>query len=331
MKAGLLGAGRIGSLHASILAEHPSVDGMVVFDPDGDRARALAATHDADLAGSVDEVLDGCDAVVIASSTSAHTDDLVAAADAGVPAFCEKPVATELADADRAIAAVERAGIPVQVGFNRRSDAGFRAARRAVARGELGDLMLVVGHHHDHRPPPDEYIPISGGQYKDQLIHDFDLLRFVTGDEVVRVRVAATPFGLDAFARNDDQAVSAVTLWLRGGAMAVLVGVRLDPVGYDVRMELFGTGDSIAVGLDDRTPLRSVEPGQQPPQDPYTEWLPRFGAAFEAQMDAFLKLARSGGDPVCSVYDGRTALAIAEACRRSAATGEDVALEDVDG
>ena len=111
--------------------------------------------------------------------------------------------------------------------------------------------------------------------------------------------------------------------------MAVLLGVRLDPVGYDVRMELFGTRDSIAVGLDDRTPLRSVEPGQAPPQDPYKEWLPRFGAGFEAQMDAFLELASSGGDPVCSVHDGRAALAIAEACRRSAATGQDVALQDV--
>ena len=326
MKIGLLGAGRIGSVHGHTLASHPDVDSVMVFDPIESRAAILAAELGAAVADEAEKVLGWCDAAVIASSTDSHAVHLRMAAAAGVPALCEKPIALDLESTDRAIEAVEKAGIPVMVGFNRRFDSGFRRARQAVEDGSIGTLMLIVGQHHDHRPPPPEYIPVSGGQFKDQLIHDFDLLRFVSGDEVVAVHAAGTSVGVDVVEDHGDTAVSVVTLWLRSGAMASLVGARLDPIGYDVRMEVFGTEDSLAVGLDDRTPIRSVEDGGHVPDDPYTEWLPRFGESYRAEMDAFLRTARGEMSSPCTVHDGRAALEIARACRRSRASRETVEM-----
>lgn len=328
VKVGLFGAGRIGTLHAGNLSAHPSVTELLVFDPLQDRAAALADRFEATIVDSAASLMQQCDAAVIATSTDSHADDLVLAAEAGKPAFCEKPISATLADTDRAIAAVERSGIPVQMGFNRRFDRGFRAAQAAVADGSVGTLLLVVGHHHDHRPPPEEYIPVSGGQFKDQLIHDFDLVRFVTGDEVTRVFAAGTSHGLEVFGKYDDTAVTTVTLTLRSGAMAMVCGVRTDPIGYDVRMEIFGTGDSIAVGVDDQTPLRSVERGESPPNDPYREWLQRFGDSFSREIDAFVSMAEGQSESACTVYDARAALVIAEACRQSLDRGAPIDISE---
>ncbi len=326
MKVGLFGAGRIGELHARTLAEHGAVADLTVFDPVSARARALASAVGTRVAESADEVIEGADAVVIASSTDTHVDFLLAAAEAGLPAFCEKPIAADLAGTDRAIDAVERAGIPVMMGFNRRFDSGFRNARDAVRSGSLGTLLLIIGQHHDHMPSPEEYIAGSGGQFKDQLIHDFDLLRFVSGQEVVAVHAAGGVVGAEIYGKYDDTSVSTVTLWLESGALASLSGVRLDPIGYDVRMEVFGTGDSLALGLDDQTPIRSVEPGRPPPTHPYREWMERFGDSYVAEMDAFLQMAVGRIESPCTVYDARAALEIAEACRRSLSAGVPVDL-----
>lgn len=329
MKIGLLGAGRIGTLHAGNLIDHEKVESVTVFDPVSSSSAALAAAIGVDEAGSVDELLAGSDAVVIASSTDSHAEHLVAAAAAGVPAFCEKPIAIELESTDRAIDAVESAGISVMMGFNRRFDTGFARARNLVADGSLGELMMIVGQHHDHRPPPDHYIPVSGGQYKDQLIHDFDLLRFVSGQEVTAVHAGGTAVGVEAVERHGDTAVTVVTAWLESGAMATVCGARLDPVGYDVRMEVFGTADSVAVGWDEHTPIRSLEDDVPPPADPYREWLPRFGASYRAEMDAFLSMAAGAIPSPCTVHDARAALVIAEACRRSLDRGAPVELENL--
>ena len=326
MRIGLLGAGRIGSLHAQTLIER--VDQLTVFDPIVSRSVELAAAVGAQTADSAEGLMASCDAVVIASSTDSHAEYLMMAAEHRLAAFCEKPIALDLESTDRVIEAVERTGIPVFVGFNRRFDAGFSRARTAVADGGIGKLMMIVGQHHDHRPSPEEYVAVSGGQFKDQMIHDFDLLRFVSGEEVTAVHAAGSAVGVELMARYQDTSVTVVTAWLASGAMAALCGARLDPVGYDVRMEIFGTEDSLVVGLDDRTPIRSVEGGAVHPSGPYTEWLPRFGESYRAEMAAFLEMA--GGDvasPV-TVYDARAALVIAEACRRSIVTGGPVELED---
>lgn len=328
MRIGLLGAGRIGSLHAETLSSNEAVDTVIVYDPLPGRAAALSAAIGADEAESAEDLMKDCDALLIASSTDSHAEHLTMAAEAGLPTFCEKPIAIELASTDRAIEAVERAGIPVMMGFNRRFDSGFAAANAAVADGSVGELMLIVGQHHDHRPPPEDYIPVSGGQFKDQLIHDFDLVRFVSGEEAVAVHAGGSAVGVDVMARHDDTAVTVVTLWLESGALATLSGTRMDPIGYDVRMEVFGTKDSIAVGWDDRTPIRLANEAE-PPRDPYTEWLPRFGESYHAEIDAFLSMARGDIASPCTVHDARAALVMAEACKRSLDRRGPVQLEEI--
>ncbi len=176
MQLGLLGAGRIGTLHAGILSSLPDVDGLVVADAVPHRAEALAARHGAAVA-PIEEVFGEVEAVIIASSTDSHAPLLERAAAAGTPAFCEKPIALDLESTRRAVAAVEAADIVVQMGFQRRYDPAMRAIRERVSAGEIGFVYLVRSQTHDPEPPPLDYIPVSGGIFKDCLIHDIDIVR----------------------------------------------------------------------------------------------------------------------------------------------------------
>ncbi len=329
MRVGIIGTGRIGAIHANNLSSHPAVSAIIVTDAIRAQSEHVAATCGADIASGPAELLESADAVVISTPADMHVELIELAVDHSVPVLCEKPLAMNLADADRAVAIVSQGDVPVQIGFNRRFDPGYRRARDLVADGSLGMVTLVIGQHHDFELPDEEYIARSGGEFRDQLIHDFDILRFVTGREVVRVHAAGATRAFDWFAKFDDYAQTAVTLWLDDGTLAVLCGSRHDPIGYDVRMEVFGTKDSIAVGLGPRTPLRSVEPGVPRPANPYTAWIPRFGETYANEMDAFLAMVRNGEPNECTVRDARAALVIAEACTVSAREGRIVALEEV--
>lgn len=329
MNVGIIGTGRIGAIHADNLSRHPVVSAIIVNDAIPAQSERVAAAYGADIVRSPVELLESVDAVVIATPADTHPELIELAVDHRVPALCEKPLAMNLADADRAVAAVATGNVPVQIGFNRRFDPGYRRARELVASGDLGTVTLVVGQHHDYELPSEEYIARSGGEFRDQLIHDFDILRFVTGREVVRVHAAGATKAFEWFAEFDDYAQTVATLWLDDGTLVVLCGSRHDPVGYDVRMEVFGTKDSIAVGLDRRTPLRSVEAGAPQPADPYTEWIPRFGRTYAREMDAFLDMVENAGPNECTVEDARAALVIAEACTVSAREGRIVTLAEV--
>ena len=184
MRIGLIGTGRIGSFHAGVLARHPAVASLVVADADAARAAEVAARTGATTVASAEEVLgSGVDAVVIASATSAHAGLIGRAARAGLPAFCEKPIALDLAGTLGALREVERARSVLQLGFMRRFDAGYAA----YGGGSLGRLHTVRATTSDPAPPPAAYLPLSGGLYRDCLVHDFDILRWVTGREVTEV------------------------------------------------------------------------------------------------------------------------------------------------
>jgi len=329
VEVGIIGAGRIGAIHAENLRRHPDVSGIVVTDAVPTQSERVAEACGGEAAPGPDELLESVDAVVICTPADMHVDLIERAVAHGVPALCEKPLAMSVDDADKAVDIVSQGDVPVQIGFNRRFDTGYRAARNLVADGSLGTVTLIVGQHHDYEVPDEEYVARSGGEFIDQLIHDFDILRFVTGREVVRVHAAGATRGFEWFGKFGDYAQTAVTLWLDDGTLAVLCGSRQDPVGYDVRMEVFGTKDSVAVGLDPHTPLRSLEPGVDPPIEPYTEWIPRFGETYSREMDAFLSMVLNGKPNECTVGDARTALAIADACTTSAKEGRIVSLEEL--
>src|SRR3954468_3597581 len=332
MRIGLAGLGRIGDFHARTLVSLDTVDSVVLADLDAARADALAAELGAASVATPQALAEaGIDALVIAAPTPAHPALLSLAAAAGLAVFCEKPVALDLPTLDAVIAETAAAGILVQVGFQRRLDPGYRAAREAVASGAVGDVLVLRAATHDPAPPPEAYIAASGGIFRDLHIHDLDAIRFVTGREIVEVYADGAVRQAAWFARHDDVDVAAAVLRLDDGTLAIVSGTRHDPLGYDARLEVFGTADSIAVGVDARSPYRSVEPNAPPPPEPgYANFLERFGAAYRAELEQFVERVRDGGPSPCTLADARAALAAALAADRSRAEHRPVRVEEVE-
>jgi myo-inositol 2-dehydrogenase/D-chiro-inositol 1-dehydrogenase len=244
--------------------------------------------------------------VVIATATPGHAPLLRTAAQAGVPAFCEKPVALDLETMDAVIAEVEAAGILVQVGFQRRFDPEYRALREAVSNGDVGRVLVLRAATHDPSPPPREYIAASGGIFRDLHIHDFDAIRFVTGDEIVEVYATGAALESPWFADYGDVDVAAAVLRLESRALVIVSGTRHDPLGYDVRLEVFGTKNTLAAGAGNRT---------------YRDFWDRFGEAYRAELETFAATVRTGGASACSLQEARAALAVALAADSSLTTG----------
>ncbi|MFJ9031418.1 Gfo/Idh/MocA family oxidoreductase [Streptomyces sp. NPDC102274] len=331
MRIGLIGTGRIGTFHADVLSRHHDVGSLVVADTDSDRAAQVAHRTGSTAAPSVDEIFSGgVDAVVIASATSSHADLISRAARAGLPAFCEKPIALDLPGTLRALREVESAGTLLQLGFMRRFDAGYGAARELVRSGRLGRLHTVRAITSDPAPPPAAYLPLSGGLYRDCLVHDFDIMRWVTGREVVEVYATGSDAGPAMFREAGDVDTAAVVLTLDDGTLATATATRCNGAGYDVRMELAGELDQVAVGLDDRTPITSTEPkGPPPSNDPWPGFLERFAPAYEAELDAFLKVVSGELENPCDGREALHALRIAEACERSRRERRPVRLSEI--
>jgi myo-inositol 2-dehydrogenase/D-chiro-inositol 1-dehydrogenase len=331
LHVGVVGVGRIGVFHVQTLVALDGVSRITVADADPTRAAEVAREFALTAVESPEALVDApVDALVIATATPGHAPLLRAAAGAALPAFCEKPVALELAALEDVMADVERAGILVQVGFQRRFDDGYRTAREAVAAGRLGTLLVVRAATHDPAPPAEAYIAHSGGIFRDLHIHDFDAVRWVTGQEIVEVyadgAVRETPW----FADHDDVDTAVAVVRLSDGALGILSGTRHDPLGYDVRLEIFGTGDSIAVGLDERSPIRSAERGGTAPSPAgYANFMERFEHAYRAELAAFVETVQAGAESACTLEEARAALVAALAADRSRAERRPVPIEEV--
>ncbi len=319
MRIGVIGTGRIGTIHAHTLSRHHEVGSLILTDVDPARAQALAHRLGETAAPGVDEIYTwGVDAVVITTATSAHADLIARAARAGLPVFCEKPIALDVAGTLQAITEVETAGTVLQMGFQRRFDRGYTGAREAVRAGRLGRLHTVRATTSEAEPPDPAHLAQSGGLYRDTLIHDFDILRWVTGREVVDVYATGSDAGPQMFRETGDVDTGVVLLTLDDGTLATVTGTRMNGAGYDVRMELAGERDQIVVGLDDRTPIASTEPTGPPAADkPWTGFLERFGPAYEAELIAFVEVVRGERPNPCDGREALRALVIAEACERS--------------
>ncbi|MFJ4681912.1 Gfo/Idh/MocA family oxidoreductase [Streptomyces sp. NPDC088789] len=319
MRIGILGLGRIGAFHAETLSGLDAVGSLVVADPNPQAAKAAAERFGAQVADSPEALLAaGIDGVVIAAATDAHPALIRAGVRAGVPVFCEKPVAGTMAEGVAVLKDVEQGGIPVQIGYNRRFDAGFVAARDAVRGGELGALHTVRSTTLDPAPPPAAYVAASGGIFRDCSVHDFDIIRWVTGREVTEVYAVGGNRGADYIREAGDADTTGAVLTLDDGTIAVVSNSRHNGRGHDVRMELHGFADSIAVGLEDRLPLRSVEPGARfPAGTPHDFFMDRFAAAYRAELTAFTEVVAGTRPSPCTVADALEAGWIAEACTLS--------------
>jgi myo-inositol 2-dehydrogenase/D-chiro-inositol 1-dehydrogenase len=331
MRIGLVGVGRIGAFHAATLKGLPAVEQVVVADADESRAEAVAKELRLEYAADVDTLLrQGLDGFVIAAATSAHADLIVKGLEAGLPTFCEKPVALDLADTQRVVAQVEAGDVPVHIGFQRRFDVGYRAAAQKVAAGELGWIHHIRTNTNDASPPPQEYIPTSGGFFRDCTVHDFDIIRFVTGREVVSVFATGANRGEAFFGQYGDVDAAAALLTLDDGTFVSVSGTRYNAAGHDVRMEVLGSLGSIAVGLDDHTALVSVEPGVAfPAGKPHGTFMDRFRLAYVAELTAFTEVVAGTREVPCTVRDALQAFRIADACELSRHQNRVVQLEEV--
>ena len=326
----LVGVGRIGVLHAQTLLGLDGVASLTIADADATRAARVARELGAVAVETPEALVDaGVDALVIAAATPAHATLLRLAVRAGMPAFCEKPVALDLPTMDAVRGEFARAGIVVQVGFQRRFDPGFAAARNAVATGAVGRILVMRAATHDPVSPPAEYIAASGGIFSDLHIHDFDAIRFVSGEEITEVYADGAALDAPWVGELDDVDVSTAVLHLSGGGLVIVSGTRRDPLGYDVRLEVFGTDDSIAVGQDTRSPLRSLEPGIDPPASAYRDFWDRFAPAYRAELAAFVETVRTKGPSLCSLEEARAALVVSLAAERSRAQRRPVPIEEV--
>ncbi len=334
MRIGVAGAGRMGRLHTETLASLAAVKSVVVFDPKTELARALADRHRVEQAASADELLaSGIDGLVIAAATDAHRDLIGAGVRHGIPVFCEKPAAPDAAATRAIIAEAAGSGVPVYIGFQRRFDAGYRAARDAVRSGRLGWLHTVRACTLDPSPPTPAYVRASGGFFRDCSVHDFDAIRWITGQEITDVFARGTVRGEEFFRDAGDVDTVAALLTLSDGTFAHVSATRYNAHGYDVRLELLGSERGIAVGLDDHVPLESAEPGASfPPGKPHASFLERFHAAYAAELAAFIETIAGGAadEPLCSLADALQATLVAEACERSRRAGTPVRMEDVE-
>ncbi|MDJ0770191.1 MAG: inositol 2-dehydrogenase [Ilumatobacter sp.] len=332
LRIGLLGCGRIGVMHADLLSGR--IDGLTlgaVYDVVGEAAERTGARYDAAVAASPDELIEHpeVDAVAICSSTDTHIDLLVQAAAAGKPVFIEKPLSLALDQVDRGIAAADAAGIPVQVGFNRRFDPSHRLVRDRVADGDVGDVHLVRITSRDPAPPPVSYIEVSGGIFLDMTIHDFDMARFVTGSEVVDVFAHASVRVDPAIGEAGDYDTLVVAMRHENGAITTIDNSRQAVYGYDQRVEVFGSGGMAASDnpLTTTSVYRNADGGQLSTV-PYF-FLDRYIPSYLAEWESFLSMVRDGTPTPVSLADGRAPLVLGLAAGLSVRESRLVRVDDI--
>ena len=334
MRIGLIGLGRIGAFHADTLAGLDHVDELVVTDPVAAAVEAVTGRI-----GKATAVVDpdallasGVDGVVIAAATNAHADLIRAAVAKGVPTFCEKPVAGTIAESLAVEAAVAGSDVPVQIGYLRRFDPAFVAARDAVRSGELGRVTTVRSTTLDPAPPPAAYLAVSGGIFRDCSVHDLDAVRWVTGQEVVEVYAtgAVDPDApAEMYAAHGDRSTVSALLTLSDSTIGVVSNTRTNGRGYDVRLEVHGSADAVAAGLDEGLPLRSTAPGATWPTGPaHAFFMDRLAEAFRIELGVFTRVAAGELDNPCTVTDAMGTAWAAEAATLSLAEHRPVTIDE---
>jgi myo-inositol 2-dehydrogenase/D-chiro-inositol 1-dehydrogenase len=333
VRIGLFGCGRIGHMHAELLALRvPDASLTAVYDAVPELAARTGAALGARVAPSVDDILDDhdIDAVAICSSTDTHVELIVRAAGAGKAIFCEKPISLDLAEVTQALDAVDAAQAILQIGFNRRFDPAHRSVRDAVARGDLGALRLVRISSRDPSPPPLEYVAVSGGIFLDMTGHDFDMARFVTGSEVVEVYAQGSVQITPEIARYGDVDVAVVQLAHANGVFTVIDNSREAIYGYDQRVEAFGSG---GLAASDNVPVHGAivrnAAGTQTAPLPYF-FIERYEQSYIDEWSSFVSAVRRERAPEVSGVDGRAVLVIGLAARQSLHEHRPVLVSEID-
>lgn len=321
------GAGRIGAIHAANLAAHPGARLLHVVDVNPAAAAALAARHGARPADAAAALRDpAVDAVLIASSTDTHAGLITAAARAGKAIFCEKPIDLSLRRVDACLAAVRRARVPFFVAFNRRFDPSFRALQARVAAGEIGAVEQVILSSRDPGLPPLAYLKVSGGQFRDMTIHDFDLARWLLGEEPVELFAYGSCLVDPAVRRIGDTDSAMIVLRTARGRLAHINNSRRASYGYDQRVEVHGSKGRLLAGNRTPTTVEVADGDAVRTDKPLHFFLERYTEAYRLELAAFIDALDQGRPPPVGAADGRQALVLADAAARSLRTGRPVRL-----
>ena len=330
LKVGLLGAGRIAGVHATAISTHPDSVLAAVSDYYPENAEKLASQYHT-VARTTDEIIADpkIDAVLIATSTDTHSDLIEAATAAGKAVLCEKPVDLSLERARACQQATAKTGRPVMIGFNRRFDPNFRALKTALVAGEIGKPELLSITSFDPAPPPVAYVKVSGGLFRDMMIHDFDMANFLMAEAPVSVSAVGSSIVDPEIGAAGDVDTAVVTLTYADGRIAVIKNSRRAVYGYDQRVELLGSEGLLqAQNMLENTVVKSTTAGVTGAKPTYF-FLERYMPSYAAEWEAFVEALNTGGALPVTLDDGVAALAMADAATRSAASGVSVKISDV--
>ncbi len=333
VNVGLIGAGRIGRLHAEHLAFRiPQANLVAVSDIILEAAQKCAAELGVSTATQDHRAImenPNIEAIVVCSSTDTHALMIEEAAGAGKHIFCEKPIAHDLGEIDRALAAVDKAGVKLQIGFNRRFDPNFRRVRELVAAGKIGQPHILRITSRDPAPPPIEYIEVSGGIFLDMTIHDFDMARYLIGSEVEEVYAAAGVMVDPAIGAAGDVDTAVITLRFENGVIGTIDNSRQAAYGYDQRVEVFGSGGMVAVS--NNTPDSAVVSDGQGVHGPLplNFFMERYIESYVAEMRAFIECVQQDETPPVTGVDGRVPVVMGYAAHKSYEENRPVRLSEI--
>jgi len=333
VNVGLVGAGRIGRLHAEHLAYRiPQAEILAVSDIILEAAQGCAAALGIPTATQDHRVImedPDIEAVVICSSTDTHSQMIEEAAAAGKHIFCEKPIDFDLARIDRALAAVDEAGVKLQIGFNRRFDPNFKRVRDLVAEGQVGELHILRITSRDPSPPPIEYVKVSGGIFLDMTIHDFDMARYLAGGEVDEIYAAGGVMVDPEIGRAGDIDTAVITLRFQNGVVGTIDNSRQAVYGYDQRVEVFGSGGCVTA--DNNYPNTAIvsDAGRVHRDLPLNFFIERYVDSYVAEMQAFIECVVEDTDPPVTGVDGRIPVIMGRAARKSYEENRPVKLSEI--
>ena len=332
LNLGVIGAGRIGRVHTGTISRIPEASVAAIADIDPSRAREVARLYGVPrvCADAAEIFADpSIDAVLLCSSTDTHSELIIRAAEAGKHIFCEKPIDHTLAKIDCALAAVDRAGVKLQVGFNRRFDANYHRVRKAIVSGEVGTPYLLHIISRDPGPPPISYIALSGGMFLDMTIHDFDMARFLIGDEVTEVYCAAGVMVDPAIGKAGDVDTAVIVLRFARGAIGTIDNCRSAPYGYDQRVEVLGAAGAIATAncYPNTAVISTVESIRR--DLPLNFFMDRYVDSFANELQAFVEAVVHDKATPVNGNDGRVPVVMALAARKSYEDGRPVKIEEI--
>ena len=324
MKIAVIGSGRMGAIRAEdLLADGADI---TIFNRRDSSADELAKKLGCSAGKYAEIYSQNFDGYALATATNAHVEILNSLLPLGKPILCEKPISLTVEETDEVISTAAKFGTEIQVGFQRRFDPPIAKAAAKIASGEVGVLYAMHMFAHDHQPSTLEFLEGSGSIYRDLHVHDFDLVRWITQSEIVKVYATQAVREHQQYAKYNDADVSLISLTTVSGVQVAITGTRHNPVGHDVRIEIFGSKDSLAVGLNRKTPIHDIEGEMNFDPVRYKGFIERFREAFAKESQAFHQFTKGEISNPCPPKSAREALRVAIACEESISSGNAVSI-----